>query len=172
MAAIQWDGGWAGINWPVAYGGHGLSLLRQVIWYEEYARARVARDRFVLRGQQPAGPTLISRATEAHKAYHLPKILRGEVVWAQGFSEPEAGSDLASLRTRARIDGEELVVDGQKVWTSFADVADWQELLVRTDTDAPKHKGITWVICDMHSPGIDVRPIDTIDGGHDFAEVF
>jgi alkylation response protein AidB-like acyl-CoA dehydrogenase len=168
----QWDGGWAGINWPVAYGGRGLSLLQQVIWYEEYAKLGLPGIDSCFVGNNHAGPTLISRATETQKAFHLPKILRGEVVWAQGFSEPEAGSDLAAVRTRARIDGDELVVDGQKVWTSFADLADWQELLVRTDADAPKHKGITWVICDMHAPGVDVRPIDTIDGGHDFAEVF
>jgi len=168
----QWEGGWAGIDWPVEYGGRGLSLLQQVIWYEEYAKLGLPGidSRFV--GNSHAGPTLISRATEAHKSFHLPKILRGEVVWCQGFSEPEAGSDLASLQTSAVIDGDHLVVNGQKLWTSFAAVADWQELLVRTDRDAPKHRGITWVICDMHSPGIEVRPIDTIDGGHEFNEVF
>jgi alkylation response protein AidB-like acyl-CoA dehydrogenase len=169
---LQWEGGWAGIAWPVEYGGRGLTLTRQLIWYEEYARfgLRPIDCRFV--GLSHAGPTLIARATPEQQAYHLPKILRGDVVWCQGFSEPEAGSDLASLRTRAAIDGDELVVTGQKIWTSYADVADWQELLVRTNTDKPKHKGISWVICDMHSPGIDVRPIRTMDGSADFCEVF
>jgi alkylation response protein AidB-like acyl-CoA dehydrogenase len=165
----QFDAGWAGISWPVEYGGRGLSLTQQLIWYEEYATLGMAPidTRFV--GLSHAGPTLMARATPAHQALHLPKILRGDVVWCQGFSEPGAGSDLASLRTRAELDGDELVVTGQKVWTSFADIADWQELLVRTNPDAPKHKGLTWVICDMRSPGIDVRPIRTMDGGQDFA---
>jgi alkylation response protein AidB-like acyl-CoA dehydrogenase len=168
----QWKAGWAGIAWPVAHGGRGLSLTQQLIWYEEYAKLGMAPidTRFV--GLAHAGPTLIAGATPEQQAYHLPKILQGEVVWCQGFSEPEAGSDLASLRTRAVLDGDQLVVTGQKIWTSFADVADWQELLVRTNPDVPKHKGITWVICDMRSPGIDVRPIKTLDGGQDFAEVF
>jgi alkylation response protein AidB-like acyl-CoA dehydrogenase len=169
---LQHEGGWAGIAWPAEHGGRGLTLTQQLIWYEEYARTglRPIDSRFV--GLAHAGPTLIARATPEHQAYHLPRILRGDVVWCQGFSEPEAGSDLASLRTRAVVDGDELVVTGQKIWTSYADVADWQELLVRTNPDAPKHKGITWVICDMHSPGIDVRPIRTMDGSADFCEVF
>jgi alkylation response protein AidB-like acyl-CoA dehydrogenase len=168
----QYAAGWAGIAWPEQYGGRGLPLNQQLIWYEEYARTglRPIDTRFV--GLAHAGPTLMARASEEQKQYHLPRILRGDVVWCQGFSEPEAGSDLASLRTKAVIDGDELVVTGQKIWTSFADIAEWQELLVRTNPDVPKHKGITWVICDMKSPGIDVRPIRTIDGGQDFAEVF
>ncbi len=168
----QYESGWAGIAWPVEYGGRGLSLTQQLIWFEEYARTGlVAIDsRFV--GLAHAGPTLIARATPEQQTQHLPPILRGEVVWCQGFSEPEAGSDLASLRTRAIVDGDDLVVTGQKVWTSFAPIADWQELLVRTDTEVPKHKGITWVICDMRSPGIDVRPLRTIEGTAEFAEVF
>jgi alkylation response protein AidB-like acyl-CoA dehydrogenase len=168
----QWNGGWAGVGWPTEYGGCGLSLTRQLIWFEEYARTGMAPidTRFV--GESHAGPTLIARASDQQKDYHLPKILQGDVVWCQGFSEPEAGSDLASLRTFAEIDGDELVVTGQKIWTSYAEVADWQELLVRTNRDVPKHKGITWVICDMRSPGVDVRPIRTLDGHADFAEVF
>jgi len=168
----QYDAGWAGINWPVEFGGRGLSLLQQVIWYEEYATLGLPGIDSCFVGNSHAGPTLISRGNEQQKSFHLPKILRGEVIWAQGFSEPEAGSDLASLQTRAEVDGDELVVTGQKVWTSYADLADWQELLVRTDRDAAKHKGITWVICDMRSPGVDVRPLQTMEGEHDFAEVF
>jgi alkylation response protein AidB-like acyl-CoA dehydrogenase len=168
----MYDAGWGGVAWPVEYGGRDLPLTQQLIWYEEYARTgmRPIDTRFV--GLAHAGPTLMARATEEQRAYHLPRILRGEVVWCQGFSEPEAGSDLASLRTRAVVDGDQLVVTGQKIWTSFANVADWQELLVRTNPDVPKHKGLTWVICDMRSPGIDVRPIRTIEGGADFNEVF
>jgi alkylation response protein AidB-like acyl-CoA dehydrogenase len=169
---LQNDAGWAGISWPVEFGGRGLPLTQQLIWFEEYARTGMGGidARFV--GLSHAGPTLIARATDEQRSFHLPKILRGDVVWCQGFSEPEAGSDLASLRTRAVVDGDELVVTGQKIWTSFADVADYQELLVRTNTEVPKHKGITWVICDMRSPGIDVRPIRTMEGGTDFCEVF
>jgi alkylation response protein AidB-like acyl-CoA dehydrogenase len=168
----QYDGGWAGISWPIEYGGRNLPLIQQLIWYEEYARTGLpAMDtRFV--GLAHAGPTLMARATAEQQAYHLPRILRGEVVWCQGFSEPEAGSDLAGLRTKAVVDGDELVVTGQKIWTSFAPVADWQELLVRTNPNVPKHKGISWVICDMRSPGIDVRPISMMTGERDFAEVF
>jgi alkylation response protein AidB-like acyl-CoA dehydrogenase len=169
---VMYDAGWGGVAWPVEYGGRDLPLTQQLIWYEEYARTgmRPIDTRFV--GLAHAGPTLMARATEEQRAFHLPKILRGDVVWCQGFSEPEAGSDLASLRTKAVVDGNELVVTGQKIWTSFANVADYQELLVRTNTDVPKHKGITWVICDMSTPGIDIRPIRTIEGGADFNEVF
>jgi len=169
---LQFEAGWAGIAWPVEYGGRGLPLTQQLIWYEEYAKLgmKAIDTRFV--GLSHAGPTLIARASPEQQADHLPHILRGDVVWCQGFSEPEAGSDLASLRTRAELDGDELVVTGQKIWTSYAHLADWQELLVRTDPGLPKHKGITWVICDMRSPGIDVRPIHTMDNGEDFCEVF
>ncbi|MDN5913933.1 MAG: acyl-CoA dehydrogenase family protein [Pseudonocardia sp.] len=168
----QWEGGWAGIAWPTEYGGRGLTTLQQLIWYEEYARKGMPSIDACFVGLNHAGPTLITRASEEQKAHHLPRILRGEVVWCQGFSEPEAGSDLASLATRGEIDGDDIVVTGQKVWTSFADLADHQELLVRTDRSDKKHHGITWVIADMHSPGIDVRPIETIDGGAEFCEVF
>lgn len=169
----QYDCGWAGIDWPVEYGGRGLSFLEQIIWFEEYVQAGlpVGHSCFVV-ALAHAGPTLIARASDAQKSQYLPPILRGETPWCQGFSEPGSGSDLASLQTRAEIDGDQLVVNGQKVWTSYAHLADFQELLVRTDPSAPKHKGITWVICDMRSPGIDVRPIKTMDGGAHFSEIF
>ena len=168
----QYEGGWAGISWPVEYGGRGLSLLEQMIWYEEYGRAGLPGMDATFVGLNHAGPTLMSRATGEQKATHLLPILRGDVVWCQGFSEPGAGSDLASLSTKAVIDGDELVVNGQKIWTSFAHLANWQELLVRTDSSGTKHQGISWVICDMSTPGIEVRPIRTIDGEAEFAEVF
>ena len=168
----QYEGGWAGISWPTEYGGRGLSLLEQLIWYEEYGRAGLPGMDATFVGLNHAGPTLIARASEAQKNEHLPRILRGEAIWCQGFSEPGAGSDLGSLRTRGVVDGDHLVVSGQKIWTSQAQFADWQELLVRTDPDAPKHRGITWVICDMRSPGITVRPIETLAGEQHFCEVF
>jgi alkylation response protein AidB-like acyl-CoA dehydrogenase len=168
----QHEGGWAGIAWPKEYGGRGLSLLEQLIWYEEYGRAGLPSMDSMFVGLNHAGPTLILRGTSEQKAAHLPAILTGDAVWCQGFSEPGAGSDLASLRTRATIDGDDLVVSGQKIWTSSANVADWQELLVRTDPAASRHRGITWVICDMHAPGIDVRPIESMDREREFCEVF
>jgi alkylation response protein AidB-like acyl-CoA dehydrogenase len=168
----QWEGGWAGIAWPEQYGGRGLTLVQQLIWYEEYARAGLPGIDACFVGLSHAGPTLMTRASEEQKDYHLPRILRGEVVWCQGFSEPGAGSDLAALSTRAVIEGDELVVTGQKIWTSFANIAEHQELLVRTTRGDSRHHGITWVICDMDSPGIDIRPIETIEGGAEFCEVF
>ena len=170
----QFDAGWAGVAWPREFGGRGLSLLEQLIWFEEYARSgapALLRDPLFV-GLSHAGPTLILKGTPEQKAFHLPKILRGETLWCQGFSEPQAGSDLASLRCRGTIDGDELVVEGQKIWTSSGDVADFQELLVRTDPSAPRHRGISWIICDMKSPGITVRPIRTMDGDAEFCEVF
>jgi alkylation response protein AidB-like acyl-CoA dehydrogenase len=168
----QWDAGRAGVAWPKEYQGLGLPLLQQLIWLEECARIGQPEidSRFV--GLNHAGPTLIANGTEEQKAFHLPKILSGELLWCQGFSEPGSGSDLASLRTTGVVDGDDLVVNGQKIWTSFADLATYQELLVRTDPDAPKHRGLTWVICDMRFPGIDIRPIKTLDGLSHFCEVF
>jgi len=169
------DSGWAGINWPTEYGGRGLTDIEQMIWYEEFARAEppfTLNNSCTFVGNNHGGPTLIACGTEEQKSEHLPKILRGETVWCQGFSEPGSGSDLASLSCKAIIDGDELVVTGQKIWTSYAHVADQQELLVRTDPTAPKHKGISWVICDMTTPGIDIRPIVTMSHVTDFCEVF
>jgi alkylation response protein AidB-like acyl-CoA dehydrogenase len=166
------DGGWAGIAWAREYGGRGASLMEQLVWYEEYARAGAPDISTLFVGLNHAGPTLVACGSDEQKAYHLPRILRGDVIWCQGFSEPNAGSDLASLQTRAVIDGDHLVVTGQKIWTSFAQIAEFQELLVRTDPEAPRHRGITWVICPMRSPGIEIRPITTLTGESDFCEVF
>ena len=163
----QYDGGWAGISWPKEYGGRGASLVEQLIWFEEYARAHAPRVGSCFVGVNHGGPTLIARGSEEHKSFHLPKILKGEVVWCQGFSEPGSGSDLASLRTKAVLDGDHLVVNGSKIWTSYAQVADYQELLVRTDDTGKKQEGITWVICDMKTPGVEVRPILTMTGPKD-----
>ena len=169
----MYDAGWAGINWPKEYGGRGATVMEQLVWYEEYARVGAPDVTTGFVGLKHAGPTLIACGSEEQKAYHLPRILRGDVVWCQGFSEPNAGSDLASLQTRAEIDGDHLVVNGQKIWTSFGHVAEFQELLVRTDPDAPRpHAGITWVICPMDAPGLDIRPIKTLAGNSDFCEVF
>lgn len=166
------DAGWAGINWPVEYGGRGLSIVQQVIWLEEYARAHAPWIGANFVGINHGGPTLILNASEAQKEYHLPRILRGEAIWCQGFSEPGAGSDLAGIKTRARIEGDELVINGTKIWTSFAHVADWQELVVRTEDGSQRHKGLSWVICSMHAPGIEVRPIRKMSGQVEFAQVF
>lgn len=168
----QFDAGWAGIAWPLEYGGRGFSLVRQMIWFEEYARADAPSLGCLVVAINHGGPTLMVRGNDEQKSFHLPKILRGETVWCQGFSEPNAGSDLAGLRTRGEIDGDHIVVNGQKIWTTFGDIADYQELLIRTDPGAAKHKGITWVICDMHLSGIEVRPIRTMSGHNHFAEVF
>lgn len=170
----QYDGGWAGVSWPVEFGGRGLSLTHQLIWYEEYARAGAPNAELLFVGCNHAAPTIMTWGTEEQKQYHLPRILKGEVAWCQGFSEPNNGSDLGGLRCRAVVDGDHLVVNGSKIWTSSAHLADWQELLVRTDTDVPKHKGISWVICDMNSPGIELRPIliMTAPGHHHFNQVF
>ena len=168
----MYQDGWAGISWPREYGGRGASLMEQLIWFEEYARAGAPDISTLFVGLNHAGPTLIAHGTQEQKAYHLPRILRGEVIWCQGFSEPNAGSDLAALQTRAAIEGDHLVVTGQKIWTSFGHIAEFQELLVRTDPEAPRHRGITWVICSMGVPGMEIRPIKTLSGSSDFCEVF
>jgi len=169
---MLFDAGYAGINWPAEHGGRGASPTEQLIFLEEseLAHAPYVGVNFV--GVLHAGPTLIAEASPAQQAAHLPAILRGDEVWCQGFSEPNAGSDLASLRTRAVRDGDDYVVSGQKIWTSHAEVADYCELLVRTDPAAPKHKGITWLIMPMNLPGIEIRPLRTIYGTAEFSEVF
>jgi alkylation response protein AidB-like acyl-CoA dehydrogenase len=166
------DAGYAGLHWPREYGGRGASPTEQLIFYEETTRAHAPYVGVNFVGTLHAGPTLIEEGTEEQKATHLPRILRGEEVWCQGFSEPGAGSDLAALRTRADRDGDHYVLNGQKIWCSFGQVADVGEFLVRTDPDAPKHRGITWLILPMDLPGVEVRPLRTVLGSSEFAEVF
>jgi alkylation response protein AidB-like acyl-CoA dehydrogenase len=167
-----YDAGYAGLAWPADAGGKGLPITQQLVYLEEYARAEAPYISVNFVGMMHAGPTLIAEGTDAQRRFHLPRILKGDDVWCQGFSEPSAGSDLASLRTRAVRDGDDFVVSGQKIWSTRAHVADWCELLVRTDPDAAKHKGISWLILDMRSEGVEVRPMRTIDGESHFCEVF
>jgi alkylation response protein AidB-like acyl-CoA dehydrogenase len=169
---LLFDAGYAGINWPKEYGGRGATPTEQLIFLEESLLLGAPKGETHFVGQQHAGPTLIMEATREQKTAHLPRILEGTEVWCQGFSEPNAGSDLASLSTRAYRDGDHYVVTGQKIWTSFGQIADFCELLVRTDPDVPKHRGITWLICPMDLPGIDPRPIRTIIGSSEFCETF
>ena len=167
------NSGWAGVAWPKDYGGLGLTGLQQVIWYEELARAHAPHHiNTTYVALMHAGPTLIARGTEAQKAFHLPRILSGEALWCQGFSEPNAGSDLAALKCRGTLDGDDIVVTGAKMWTTDAVYADYQELLVRTDPASQRHKGLTWLICDMTLPGIEIRPVRTMVGGEHVNMVF
>ena len=167
----MYDGGWAGITWPVEYGGRGGSFVEAIIFRQEESRFDVASGLFAV-GIGMAGPTIIEHGTDEQRRRYLPAMLRGEEVWCQLFSEPGAGSDLASLATRAVRDGEEWVVNGQKVWSSGAHHSDMGILLARTDPDLPKHRGITFFIVDMRSPGIEVRPLRQMTGGATFNEVF
>jgi alkylation response protein AidB-like acyl-CoA dehydrogenase len=151
------DAGYAGLHWPSEYGGRNLSLTQQLIYHEEVARANAPDIGMNFVGLMHGGPTLIVEGSPEQKSSHLPAILRGAEVWCQGFSEPSAGSDLAGLRTRAVREGDHYLVTGQKIWTSYAHQADYCELLVRTNTELPKHKGISWLILPMNLPGIEVR---------------
>ena len=165
------EAGYAGLTWPKDYGGAGAPYTHQAIFLEESARAETP-DHIGVIGLGMAGPTIIAHGTDEQKSAHLGKILSGEEVWCQGFSEPGSGSDLASLKTRAEIDGDDYVVNGQKVWSSFAHIADYCILLVRTDKEAAKHQGITYLLVDMHSPGVEVRPLKQITGDPEFNEIF
>ncbi len=165
------SGGWVGVNWPKEYGGRGATLEQMVVYNEEMVRAHAPGIVNGL-GIMLVGPTLIHWGTEEQKKRYVPKILSADEIWCQGYSEPGAGSDVASLKTRAIEDGDYFIVNGQKVWTSGADRADWCILLVRTDPEAPKHKGISYLLVDMHSPGVTVRPLVQMTGEKGFNEVF
>jgi alkylation response protein AidB-like acyl-CoA dehydrogenase len=166
-----YEGGWICASWPEEYGGKNLSVMENVVLAEEFARAK-APLRADFFGDTLVGPTILQWGTEEQKKEFLPKILRGEMRWCQGFSEPNSGSDLASLKTSAVADGDEWVINGQKVWTTQAQYADYIFLLARTDPDAPKHKGISYLLVPMKQPGIEVRPITQPDGTAEFNEVF
>ena len=165
------DAGWGAVSWPQEYGGRGAGVLEQLAYAEETIHARAPVPLNVI-GMNNIAPAIMQYGTDAQKRQLLPRMVRADDIWCQGMSEPEAGSDLASLRTRAALDGDEYVVSGQKIWTSLGHRADWCQLYVRTDPDAPKHKGISCLIVDMASPGIEVRPLVTLNGATDFAEIF
>src|SRR5205814_1596953 len=165
------DAGYAAIAWPVEYGGRGAGLMEQVVFAEEMARAGAPGTLNPI-GIPNIAPSIVAWGTEEQKRTFLPAMLRGDHIWCQGFSEPDAGSDLASLRMTARADGDALVVNGQKIWNTLGHLADYCELLVRTDSDAPKHKGISCLLVDMTLPGIEVRPLVNMAGGEDFNQIF
>ncbi|MEX0676031.1 MAG: acyl-CoA dehydrogenase [Pirellulales bacterium] len=166
-----YEGGWAGISWPKEYGGRGASPIEQAIFQEEMALAD-APERMGTIGQGLVGPTIIAVGSEAQKKRYLARILSGEDIWCQGFSEPNAGSDVASLESKAVLDGDHFVINGQKIWTSYAHIAQHCLLIVRTDPAAPKHKGLTCLLVDMKTPGITVRPLKMMSGDSGFNEMF
>jgi len=166
------EGGWAGLHWPRDYGGRGASPIEQFVFAEEYTRLGAPSMIDIGVGPALVGPTLIHHGTEEQKKRFLPKILTGDEVWCQGFSEPNAGSDLAAVKTRAELRGETFHVNGQKIWTSYARFAEWCILVTRTDVNAPKHKGISFLLVDMKTPGITIRPLVEMTGVAWFNEVF
>jgi alkylation response protein AidB-like acyl-CoA dehydrogenase len=165
------DAGWAGISWPKEYGGRGASLMEQVIFIEEMARAEAPPMANVL-GLGLIGPTIIAYGNQSQKERFLRKILSAEEIWCQGFSEPNAGSDLAALSSEAKLDGDAFVINGHKVWNSYGWAADWCELVVRTDPTVEKHKGLTVILVDMKSPGVEVRGLKQLTGETEFCEIF
>ena len=167
----KYDAGWACLRWPKEYGGRDASAIEQVIWNQEEGKFDTPASVFGI-GQGMAAPTMMAWARDEHKATHLPPLASGEDIWCQLFSEPAGGSDLAALRTRAEKDGDEWVINGQKIWTSGAHYSDYGILVVRTDPTVPKHKGLSYFFLDMKSPGVDVRPIKQISGGANFNEVY
>jgi alkylation response protein AidB-like acyl-CoA dehydrogenase len=168
--AVLYDHGFAGPSWPAGYGGMDLDLEHQIVYYDEIARARVPAHPG--NGPSIAGPTIIRYGTDGQRSTYLRPMLRADIIWAQGFSEPEAGSDLPALRTTARRDGDEYVVTGQKVWSSGADVADWLFALVRTGPQGARDAGISYLLLDLATPGITIAPIKDMAGGSHFCEVF
>jgi alkylation response protein AidB-like acyl-CoA dehydrogenase len=165
------EGRWAAVSWPKEYGGRGATLTQQAIFWEEMARVEAPPMANSL-GLGLIGPTIIAYGTDAQKSRFIPKILSAEEIWCQGFSEPNAGSDLANLQTEARLDGDHYIVNGQKVWTSYGWVGNWCELVVRTDPNVPKHKGLTVLLIDMKAPGVEVRPLRQMTGESEFNEMF
>ena len=163
--------GWTCVGWPTEYGGRGLSLMQQVIFFEEYARAQ-GPGRLGHIGETLLGPTIIAFGTEAQKRRFLPPIVKGEELWCQGYSEPNAGSDLANVQTKARREGDEWVIDGQKIWTSGAQWSEWCFVLCRTDPTAPSHKALSYLLVPMRQQGIEIRPIQQMTGESEFSEVF
>ena len=164
-------GQWLGLSLPADYGGRGLGITEQIIFAYEYARAG-APYRLSIQGTDMLGPTLVAFGSEAQKRRFLPSILAADVIWCQGFSEPEAGSDLAGVGTRAKLQGDSWVLNGQKIWTTFGHYADWIYVLCRTDPDAPKHHGLSMLLVPIDQPGVEVRPIRNMADESDFAEVF
>jgi alkylation response protein AidB-like acyl-CoA dehydrogenase len=166
-----YEGGWAAVSWPKEYGGRGATLMEQSLFWEEMARVEAPPMANSL-GLGLIGPTIIAYGTDEQKKRFIPKILSAEEIWCQGFSEPNAGSDLAALQTEARLDGDHYVVNGQKVWTSYGWIGNWCELVVRTDSSVPKHKGLSVLLIDMKSPGVEVRPLKQMTGESEFNEIF
>ncbi len=173
---VEWEqklgeGGWIGVGWPEEVGGRGASVIEEVIFHEEYARSG-APARVSFFGEGLLGPTIVALGTDEQKERFVPPILKAQEFWCQGYSEPDAGSDLAGVKTTAVLDGDEWVVNGQKIWTTFAHHADWMFTVVRTDPDAGKHKGLSYLLIPMDQEGVDVRQIRTINGSAEFNEVF